>query len=69
MTLVPTRAAAQKFVKAAGFTEFHAYSESGDHGYKSREYWKKPGCEVNQYGCPMGMACISKVGRQWAINL
>lgn len=69
-----TRAEARAFVASHGFTVFHEYSESGDAGPKSREYWITP--DQRRYpgneACPEGnllRADVSKVGRSWAASV
>lgn len=48
-------------IKRLGYTVFVETSESGDHGWGSREYYAKPGTDLR--------GNVSKVGRQWAVSI
>jgi hypothetical protein len=65
---------ARAFVASHGFTEFLEYSESGDHGPRSREYYITP--DKRRYPpnevCPEGnlmRAEVSRVGIRWAASV
>lgn len=69
-----TKAEARQFLADYGYTEFLEYSESGDHGPRSREYYahrggrRYPPNEV----CPEGnlmRADISKLDSGWAASV
>lgn len=63
----PSKSKAKAYVKSLGFTELFDTTESGDHGYGSREYYRKPGGFVK--GVDAGVwACISKVGPDWLVS-
>lgn len=69
-----TLAEARAFVASYGFTKFHEYSESGDNGPRSREYYITPDerrYPPNEY-CPEGnlmRADVSKVSGKWAASV
>lgn len=65
MTTFKSVTAARKAVIAAGFTKHEGVGQAGDYAYGSREYYSRPGCEVNQFGCPMEIATISKMPGGW----
>lgn len=58
---------AQRHVIELGYSKFHEYSESGDYGPRSREYWAKPSSPVNEHGIPMERVAISYVMGQWRV--
>lgn len=64
----PTKRAAIRAIIDAGFTVHDETSSSGDYALGSREYYKRPDAEVNQYGVALNRACASKVPRCWAVN-
>lgn len=59
-----SKPAAVKYVESLGYV-YHDKGFSGDGGYGSRLYFKKPNTPVNQYGAPLQTATVSKVGRSW----
>lgn len=54
-----TKAKALRFLKEKGYTEHYSTTESGDHGYGSREYFKNAAGEL---------ASASKVEREWLVS-
>jgi hypothetical protein len=66
---VKTKAAARALAKGSGYTVHHETSESGNHGHGSREYWARPGSAVNQYGRPLDMVTLSRVGSVWSVEI
>lgn len=56
----PTKAKGIAFLKSKGYTELVETTESGDHGYGSRLYYKNP--ETGR------VASVSKVGKPWFVS-
>jgi len=55
-----------KKIQAKGYTEQTGEGASGDCGWGSRLYFKKPGARLNEFGHPLEHATASKVpGRGW----
>lgn len=52
---------AKKFVNRLGYTELFAEGRSGDLPQGSRQYWIKPGEEMNEFGWPKYYAMMSRL--------
>lgn len=62
------KAAARKAILALGYTDHYLTGQCGDGGHGSREYYKAPNAELNEYGAPVTKhGTISKVGKRWAL--
>lgn len=62
----PTKSKARAHVKSLGYTKLIDVTESGDYGYGSREYYRKPSLNDGF----VREASISKVGSTcWFVNV
>lgn len=60
---------ARNYLHKNGYTQFEEYSESGDFGPGSREYWSVPGCERNEFGVALKCADLSQISaRGWWVK-
>lgn len=64
-----SKALALRAVKALGYTVRDSISSSGDWGYGSRVYYRKPDSAKNQFGAYVDVASVSKVtSNKWGVS-
>lgn len=63
----PNKRAALAHMKSLGYVH-HQTGQCGDGPWGSREYWMKPGCEINQHGWPLDTMCASRLTGKWVVS-
>lgn len=68
-TVFKSKAQAVKAVESRGYV-YEGEGQCGDGAFGTRIYFSKPGCEKNQFGCPMDTAQVDKVrGLGWLASV